>query len=212
MKVAAHVASALLGGACLQGPANLAPVASRRAALTAAAGLAAVALPASPAFADGIIPTYGMIDKSAGMDDAWTLHEGPFDDAFFKDFQVSKAAPDFVYKFIKPGEGDTKPVPNQKVFVNYRGYLMDGTLVDSSFGKGEAFGFRLNRGKVIRGWEGIVPGMTVGQRVVVKIPPEYAYGDKKVGKIPPNSPLIFCACTAISNHRHVRSRARCFSV
>ena len=37
-------------------------------------------------------------------------------------------------------------------------------------------------------------------------------GDKKVGKIPPNSALIFCACTAISNHRHVRSRARCFSV
>ena len=44
---------------------------------------------------------------------------------------------------------------------------------------------------MITGWEGIVPGMTKGMRVIVRVPPQYAYGDKKVGKIPPNSALVF---------------------
>ena len=33
-------------------------------------------------------------------------------------------------------------------------------------------------GKVIRGWEAIAGGMEVGKKVIVKIPPEYAYGKK----------------------------------
>tara|TARA_B100000780_G_C20898553_1_gene357619 strand:- start:397 stop:576 length:180 start_codon:yes stop_codon:yes gene_type:complete len=36
---------------------------------------------------------------------------------------------------------------------------MDGTKFDSSYDKGEAFGFRLGKGKVIRGWESIAAGM-----------------------------------------------------
>ena len=105
---------------------------------------------------------------------------------------MSKAESSFKYKFIKEGvKGATKPVPFQKVAVNYRGYLLDGTLVDSSYGRGKPFRFRLGKGKVIRGWEGIVPGMTEGMRVIVRVPAEYAYGDKQVGKIPPNSPLVF---------------------
>ena len=36
----------------------------------------------------------------------------------------------------------------------------------------------LTLGKVIRGWEAIAGGMEVGKKVIVKIPPEYAYGKK----------------------------------
>ena len=154
------------------------PAISRRQSLASAAGIATVAL-APPAFA------------ADDVDDSWTLHEGPFGDEFFKDFSVSKAESSFKYKFIKEGDGGPKPVPFQKVAVNYRGYLLDGTLVDSSYGRGKPFKFRLGKGKVIRGWEGIVPGMTKGMRVIVRVPAEYAYGDQKVGKIPPNSPLVF---------------------
>ena len=39
----------------------------------------------------------------------------------------------FKYKFIKEGDGGPKPVPFQKVKVNYRGYLLDGTRFDSNF-------------------------------------------------------------------------------
>ena len=35
------------------------------------------------------------------------MHKGPFDDAFFAGFTKSKASPDFVYKFVEQGEGDT---------------------------------------------------------------------------------------------------------
>jgi FKBP-type peptidyl-prolyl cis-trans isomerase FkpA len=63
--------------------------------------------------------------------------------------------------------------------------------VDSSFGTGKPFAFRLGKGKVIRGWEGIVPGMTPGMRVVVRVPPEYAYGPDGKGKVPPNAALVF---------------------
>jgi len=49
----------------------------------------------------------------------------------------------------------------------------------------------LGGGKVITGWEAIVAGMVKGQRVCVKIPPQYAYGDKGVGPIPPNAELVF---------------------
>ena len=180
--------ASLLGSACLLGspPSTPPPAAvSRRAALTTAAGLAAVSL---PAYADGDPMA---IFEGPDMDDGWTKHEGPFDDAFFKDFTVSKAESSFKYKFIKEGDGGPKPVPFQKVSVNYRGYLLDGTLVDSSYGRKKPFTFRLGKGKVIRGWEAIVPGMTKGMRVIVRVPSEYAYGDKKIGKIPPNSPLVF---------------------
>lgn len=71
------------------------------------------------------------------------------------------------------------------------GYLLDGTKFDSSYDRNEPFKFRLGKGKVITGWEGILPGMTVGQRVIVRVPPEFAYGEKSVGKIPANSPLLF---------------------
>ena len=70
--------------------------------------------------------------------------------------------------------------------------LLDGKQFDTSYKDGEVpFSFRLNKGKVISGWEGIAMGMKVGQRVVVLIPPAYAYGEKGIGPIPPNSPLIF---------------------
>lgn len=70
--------------------------------------------------------------------------------------------------------------------------LLDGTKFDSSYtSKDEPFGFRLGKGKVITGWEATVPAMVPGMRLVVRIPPEFAYGDKSVGKIPANSPLIF---------------------
>ncbi|KAL1507341.1 hypothetical protein AB1Y20_008187 [Prymnesium parvum] len=120
-------------------------------------------------------------------DGTWTKHEGPFDSAFFKDFTTTPTG--FMYKKINSPD-DEKPVPFQKVFVHYTGYLMDGTKFDSSYGR-EPFSFRLGKGKVINGWEATVGGMTVGQKVIVKIPPQYAYGDKQTGPIPPNSDLVF---------------------
>ena len=47
-------------------------------------------------------------------------------------------------------------------------------------------------GQVIGGWEAVVGGMQPGMRVVVRIPPQYAYGEKGAGNvIPPNADLVF---------------------
>ena len=87
--------------------------------------------------------------------------------------------------------GGEKPVQAQMVKVYYTGYLEDGTKFDSAYDKGRPFEFRLGKQTVITGWEAVVSGLEVGQKVIVKIPPKYGYGDKAVGPIPKNSNLIF---------------------
>ena len=150
---------------------------TRRQVATSVAGFGVAAAITPPALAE-----------DAG---AWTNHVGAFDDAYFSDFTESKTAAGFKYKILKEGDGP-KPEPFQRVYVQYKGYLLDGTQFDTSYkGNNEPFSFRLNKRKVISGWEGIVSGMKVGQRVAVLIPPEYAYGDKGIGPIPPNSKLLF---------------------
>lgn len=160
------------------------PAVSRR---TAAATLAAaVVLRQQPVVADSSLTLAdSWIPEKA--DGSWTNHEGPFDASFFADFTATPNG--FVYKKVTSPDTE-KPVPFQKVFVHYTGYLEDGTKFDSSYDR-EVFSFRLGKGKVIPGWEATVGGMTVGQKVIVKIPAQYAYGDKKIGPIPPNSNLIF---------------------
>jgi len=127
--------------------------------------------------------------NAADSSSAWAAHSGPFTDDFFKDFKMSESG--ISYKFLRMGEGD-KPVPGQRVYVHYAGYLLDGKKFDSSYDIGKPFSFRLGKGKVITGWEAVVGGMRPGMQVVVRIPPQYAYGDKAVGNvIPPSSTLVF---------------------
>jgi hypothetical protein len=120
-------------------------------------------------------------------DGSWTQHSGPFTAEFFQDgFKSTDSG--FLYKFVQPGEGE-KPVNMQQVFVHYKGYLLDGQQFDSSYNR-DPFKFRLGKGKVIAGWEAVVAGMRPGQKVIVKIPPEFAYGAQAVGPIPANAPLV----------------------
>ena len=122
-------------------------------------------------------------------DGAWAEHTGAFTEAFF-DSTFKKRDDGFIYKFLNQPDGD-KPQQGQKVSVYYTGYLMDGTKFDSAYDKKRPFEFRLGKQTVITGWEAVVGGMQIGQKVIVKIPPEFGYGDKDLGVIPPNSNLVF---------------------
>ena len=77
------------------------------------------------------------------------------------------------------------------VSVHYIGTTRDGVQFDSSYGRGKPFEFTIGAGKVIEGWEKGLIGMQVGGHRVLVIPPSMAYGNRQVGSIAPNSPLVF---------------------
>jgi FKBP-type peptidyl-prolyl cis-trans isomerase len=77
------------------------------------------------------------------------------------------------------------------VSVHYVGTLTNGTEFDSSRKRGQPFVFTLGKGQVIRGWDQGVPGMKVGGKRKLVIPPQLAYGDHAMGSIPANSTLNF---------------------
>jgi peptidylprolyl isomerase len=81
-----------------------------------------------------------------------------------------------------------------KVSVQYVGVLFkNGKQFDASWDRGKKpFEFTVGQGQVIQGWDQGVPGMKVGGRRVLVIPPELAYGAAgSPPTIPANSPLIF---------------------
>ncbi len=66
-----------------------------------------------------------------------------------------------------------------------------GEKVDSSWDRGQPFSSALSRGRLIDGWIEGVPGMKVGGRRVLVIPPHLGYGANGVPGIPPNDTLLF---------------------
>ena len=78
----------------------------------------------------------------------------------------------------------------KKVAVHYTGWLTDGTKFDSSLDRGEPFEITLP-GQVIKGWNEGIPGMKVGGKRKLLIPPSLGYGDSEMGPIPANSTLVF---------------------
>ena len=88
------------------------------------------------------------------------------------------------------GTGATAAV-GDTVSVHYVGTLTNGTKFDSSYDRGQPFPFQIGAGRVIAGWEQGVPGMKVGGKRRLTIPPSLGYGNQANGSIPPNSTLIF---------------------
>lgn len=63
------------------------------------------------------------------------------------------------------------------VIVNYTGKLEDGTIFDSSLTEGrEPLSSKLGEGKLIKGFEDGLIGMSVGESKTIEIEPENAYG------------------------------------
>lgn len=93
------------------------------------------------------------------------------------------------YMVLRPGSG-AHPTPSSTVRVNYEGKLLDGTVFDSSYKRGQPAEFPLTG--VIAGWTEGIPLMTVGSKYRFWIPSELAYGERgSPGSIPPNSTLTF---------------------
>ena len=88
------------------------------------------------------------------------------------------------------GTGATAAV-GDTVTVHYVGTFTNGTKFDSSYDRNQPYPFRIGAGQVIAGWDQGVPGMKVGGKRRLTIPPDLAYGSRGQGAIPPNTTLVF---------------------
>lgn len=94
------------------------------------------------------------------------------------------------YMVIRQGSG-ARPMPDDRVRVHYHGTLLDGTVFDSSYDRGEPAEFGLRQ--VIPGWTEGVALMPVGAKYRFWIPGQLAYGASGTpgGPIGPNATLVF---------------------
>jgi FKBP-type peptidyl-prolyl cis-trans isomerase FklB len=92
------------------------------------------------------------------------------------------------YKVIKEGTGAI-PADTSLVKVHYEGRLINDTIFDSSYKRGEPATFRANQ--VIKGWTEALTHMPAGSIWEVYIPQELAYGERAQRNIDPFSALIF---------------------
>lgn len=92
------------------------------------------------------------------------------------------------YQVVRAGNGP-KPAATDVVRVHYKGTLLDGTVFDSSYDRGQPAEFGL--AQVIPGWSEGVALMPVGSKYTFWIPAELGYGEAGGGPIPPNSMLTF---------------------
>ncbi|MFT5427166.1 MAG: FKBP-type peptidyl-prolyl cis-trans isomerase FklB [Gammaproteobacteria bacterium] len=93
------------------------------------------------------------------------------------------------YKILKAGDGK-RPTAESSVTIHYKGTLIDGTVFDSSYDRGEPA--EISLAQVIKGWQEAVPMMKIGSKWQIYIPSQLAYGDRAASEdIGPNSTLIF---------------------
>lgn len=93
------------------------------------------------------------------------------------------------YKIVKQGKGK-KPTATASVKVHYEGKLIDDTVFDSSYARGEPVTFKVNQ--VIAGWQEALQLMPEGSEWEVYIPANLAYGPAGAGgSIGPNETLVF---------------------
>ncbi len=102
---------------------------------------------------------------------------------------VTTTASGLQYQVLTVGKGKT-PTTNDQVTVHYTGKLLDGTEFDSSVRRGSPATFGVTQ--VIAGWTEALQLMREGDKWVLFIPENLAYGDRGAGsQIPPYATLVF---------------------
>ncbi|MBP8185503.1 MAG: FKBP-type peptidyl-prolyl cis-trans isomerase [Pseudomonas sp.] len=101
---------------------------------------------------------------------------------------VTLLASGLQYEVLVAGEG-AKPSADDNVRTHYHGTLIDGSVFDSSYERGEPAEFPV--GGVIAGWVEALQLMNTGSKWRLTVPSELAYGGQAAGSIPPHSVLVF---------------------
>ncbi len=94
------------------------------------------------------------------------------------------------YIVRREGTGTASPKMGQRVQTHYQGTLLDGTMFDSSYLRGQPLVFQV--GQVIQGWNEALMSMKKGEKRTLIIPPDLGYGAAgAAGVIPPYAYLVF---------------------
>ncbi|HEX5841994.1 MAG TPA: FKBP-type peptidyl-prolyl cis-trans isomerase [Pseudomonas sp.] len=101
---------------------------------------------------------------------------------------ITTLASGLQYEVLSAGSG-AKPSREDTVRTHYHGTLIDGTVFDSSYDRGQPAEFPV--GGVIAGWTEALQLMNAGSKWRLYVPSELAYGAQGVGSIPPHSVLVF---------------------
>lgn len=131
---------------------------------------APAATPAQPAVADPATATFA---PALGIDVSKMTHTA--NGLYYQDLVVGKGA--------RADSGKT-------ISVHYTGYLVDGTMFETST-KGAPIEFPLGQRRVVQGWDQGLPGMKVGGKRQLVIPPSLGYGPMGQGPIPGGAIMIF---------------------
>ena len=104
---------------------------------------------------------------------------------------IKKTDSGLMYEVVTAGSGNEKPNPGDTVSAHYSGMFLDGSKFDSSVDRGDPIRFPVGTGRVIKGWDEALLDMKKGEKRILVIPPDLAYGPSGRGPIPPNSTLVF---------------------
>jgi cyclophilin family peptidyl-prolyl cis-trans isomerase len=95
-----------------------------------------------------------------------------------------------MYVVMKEGSDD-KPDPGTTIRAHYKGMFLDGREFASSVDQGEPIRIQVGTDRLIKGWNEALLDMKKGEKRILIIPPDLAYGNRQQGPIPPNSTLVF---------------------
>lgn len=89
------------------------------------------------------------------------------------------------------GEENTEPKQNDSVKIAYIGTMGEEDDKIEFDRNEEGFTFNVGMGSVIQCWDEQIMTMNVGEKATITCPAETAYGEERVGPIPPNTDLTF---------------------
>jgi peptidylprolyl isomerase len=130
-------------------------------------------------------------DSATGPSPAVPIEQTTFAPSLGVDLaQSTKLASGMYYRDLIVGTGATVAT-GKSVGVYYVGAFANGEIFDQLSPPDAPFVFKLGVDPLIEGWDQGLPGMKVGGRRQLIIPPELAYGPNDYRGIPGNSVLVF---------------------
>ncbi len=135
--------------------------------------------------------TISCLDASTGIPDEVPIEETVFASSLGVNLAAStRTTHGAYYRDLTVGTG-ALVADGQTLGVRYTGWLSNGQQFESNATTGAPIVFVLGDGDVIAGWEETIPGMRVGGRRQLIIPPALAYGPLGSGPIPGNAVIVF---------------------